>query len=68
MSGVKPDLGKATLMALSFHGWLMARKVREYVMVSLWDIDLGMGAVVSRLEMYVQQGLVEKRLNENGAT
>ena len=64
----KPDFGKAVLMSLSSSGWSTARQVHTEAMVHLWDIELSMSAVVSRLEMLVSQGLVEKRVNTNGAT
>lgn len=66
--GTKPDLGKAILVALSHSGWTTARQVNREAQVHLWNLDLSMSATVARLELFITQGLVEKRRNENGAT
>lgn len=66
--GTKPDLGKAILMSLTFSGHMTARAVWREVQVHLWDAEISMSSVVARLEFYVEQGLVEKSTNVNGAT
>jgi Fe2+ or Zn2+ uptake regulation protein len=63
-----PDLGKAVLMGLSIGRPLTARQVHDRVIVYSWNADISMSSVVSRLELLIEQGLVEKSHAPNGAS
>jgi len=62
------SLGTAVLRALSAGTPMTVRQVHTEAMVYIWDIDLSMSAVASRLMLLTEQGLVTKTVNANGAT